>query len=206
MNLVLLGGGGHAKAVADVARSAGYQVLGVLTPEEAPEQPGLLRLGDDRWIEDCPGDTSFHVAIGPSHGSPLREDIFRHILERGKRLPKIVSPSAFVSASAVFGQGSLIMHRVVVNADARVGENCILNTASVVEHDCIIEDQVHLAPGALLLGGVRIGAGCIVGGGAVVLPGVTVAGGVLIGAGAVVTRSIEEPGGIWSGNPARRQP
>ena len=204
MSLVLLGGGGHAKAVADVARSAGHEVLGVLTPEAAPDQPGLPRLGDDRWIDDCAEDTGFHVAIGPSHGSPLREDIFKHVLARKMRLPEIVSPSAIVSGSAVLGQGSVIMHRVIVNADARIGDNCILNTGSIVEHDCVVEDHVHLAPAALLLGGVRIGAGCIIGGGAVVLPGVTVARGVLIGAGAVVTRSIEEPGGIWSGNPARR--
>ncbi len=204
MRLVLIGGGGHAKVVADVARSAEHEVLGVLTPEGEREQAGLPRLGDDRWIDDCPGDTGFHVAIGPSHGSPLREDIFRQLLARGKRLPEIVSPSAIVSESAVLGQGSVIMHHVVVNADARIGENCILNTGSVVEHDCRVEDHVHLAPAALLLGGARIGAGCIVGGGAIVLPGVTIPAGVLIGAGAVVTRSIEEPGGIWSGNPARR--
>jgi sugar O-acyltransferase (sialic acid O-acetyltransferase NeuD family) len=204
MSLVLLGGGGHARAVADVARAAGYQVLGVLTPDGGRDQPGVPRLGDDRWITNCPRDTSFHVAIGPSHGNPLREGIFRDLLTGGKRLPEIVSPSAIVSESAVLGQGSVIMHRVVVNAGARIGDNCILNTGTIVEHDCIVEDHVHLAPAALLLGGVRIGAGCIIGGGAVILPGVTVAGGVLIGAGAVVARSIEEPGGIWSGNPARR--
>ena len=204
MRLVLLGGGGHAKAVAEVARSAGHELLGTLTPEEGREQPGLPRLGDDRWIDDCPEDVGFHIAIGPSHGSSLREDMFRALIARGKRLPEIVARSAIVSESALLGQGVVIMHRIVVNADARIGDNCILNTGSVVEHHCIVEDHVHLAPAALLLGGARIGAGCIVGGGAVILPGVTVASGTLIGAGAVVTRSIEEPGAIWSGNPARR--
>jgi sugar O-acyltransferase (sialic acid O-acetyltransferase NeuD family) len=204
MNLVLLGGGGHAKAVAEVARSSGHSVLGVLTPDEGQQQPGLPRLGDEGWISASPEDTSFHIAIGPSHGSRRRQEIFGDLLARGKRLPEIVASSAIVCGSATLGQGSVVMHRAVVNADSRIGENCILNTGSIVEHDCVVGDHVHLAPTALLLGGVHVGAGCIIGGGAVILPGVSVAEGVLIGAGAVVTRSIEEPGGIWSGNPARR--
>lgn len=51
----------------------------------------------------------------------------------------------------------------VVNAGARVGDHVILNTCSSVDHDCIVEDFVHVSPGAHLAGNVTVKEGCHVG-------------------------------------------
>jgi acetyltransferase-like isoleucine patch superfamily enzyme len=51
----------------------------------------------------------------------------------------------------------------IVQANARIGKHCIINTGATVDHDCIVEDYAHIAPGAHLCGGVHVGEGALVG-------------------------------------------
>jgi maltose O-acetyltransferase len=61
---------------------------------------------------------------------------------------------------------------------------------------------MHIAPGVLRGGAVRIGAGCLVRGGAVILPGVTIGESAVVGSGAMVTRDVHA-GVTLAGVPAR---
>lgn len=54
-----------------------------------------------------------------------------------------------------------------------------------------------------ILGKIEIGDNCFIGHSTVILPGVHIADNTIIGAGSVVTRSIEEPGWVLAGNPAK---
>ena len=49
------------------------------------------------------------------------------------------------------------MAGAVVNADARVGEHCIINTGASLDHDCWTGHFVNLMPHAAVGGGVEIG-------------------------------------------------
>jgi UDP-perosamine 4-acetyltransferase len=203
VRIVLIGGGGHAAAVADAARSAGWEVAGILTPIPAPA-PGLERLGDDGWIEAAPDGTEFHIAFGPAPGGCARVALFERLKACGRHTPIVAASTAEVRPGTEIGEGTAILHGAFINVGAAIGRNCIVNSRAIIEHDCTIGDHSHLAPGSIVGGGVRIGARCLVGLGAVVLPGLTIADGVTIGAGAVVVRSIEENDTTWSGNPAQR--
>ena len=50
-----------------------------------------------------------------------------------------------------------------------VADSAIVNTAAVVDHECEVGEAVHVCPGALLAGRVRVGAGAFVGMGAKVI-------------------------------------
>jgi UDP-N-acetylbacillosamine N-acetyltransferase len=90
----------------------------------------------------------------------------------------------------------------VVNPGATLGRNVIVNTCASVDHDCVLEDGVHISPGAHLGGGVTVGRGTWIGIGAVVRDHVMIGAGVTIGAGAVVVKDI--PDGVMAyGVPAR---
>lgn len=91
--------------------------------------------------------------------------------EAGAVLPAIVSPHAHISRHGQIGAGTLAMHGAVVNAGATVGENCILNSQSLVEHDARIGDHCHISTGARVNGDVEIGDGCFVGSGTVLKTG-----------------------------------
>lgn len=192
--LLLIGGGGHAAVVSDVARAAGWSVMGCLDDDEsiAPtvERIGLQRLGaiDDMEaiINEHDRDVAVHAAVG---GNRLRAAW----LERFMRLapmPAIVHPSAIVSPSAVIEDGVFIGPRAVVNTRATVHAGAIINTASVVEHDCVIGRCAHIAPHATIAGGAGVGEGTLIGCAATMLPGVAIGSWSILAAGAVATENI----------------
>jgi len=64
-------------------------------------------------------------------------------------------------------------------------------------------EGVHIAPGAILCGGVRIAARAMVGAGAVIAPNIQVGEGAIIGAGASVLQKVDAFSRV-AGVPARR--
>ena len=78
----------------------------------------------------------------------------------------------------------------VVHARARIGNHAILNTASIVEHDCAIGINVHVAPSAALGGNVRVAFDTLVGLGAKLIPGSRVGARSVVGAGSVVLGAV----------------
>ena len=51
------------------------------------------------------------------------------------------------------------MHDVMVNANARIGKNCIINNKVLIEHDVVIGDHCHISTGAIVNGEVSVGNG-----------------------------------------------
>jgi UDP-perosamine 4-acetyltransferase len=95
------------------------------------------------------------------------------------------------------------MDGAIINTGARLGVGVIANTHSTIEHDAILEDWVHVAPGATISGGVRVGQFSMIGAGATVIEGRAIGAGIMVGAGATVVHDLSEPG-VYFGSPARR--
>jgi acetyltransferase EpsM len=64
----------------------------------------------------------------------------------------------------------------------------IINTNASVDHECVLENFVHISPGAILTGNVHVGEGTHIGAGATVIPGVRIGKWCTIGAGSVIIR------------------
>ena len=78
----------------------------------------------------------------------------------------------------------------------------ILNSGSIVEHDCMIGDFTHIAPGAVLCGRVEIGSEAFIGANTTIANCRRIGKGSLIGAGSVVVKDIGEHKKAY-GNPCR---
>ena len=98
------------------------------------------------------------VTVGQIKNSEIRYNLFKKLKKRGFKIPKIISPYAYVSKHAHIGEGSIVMHNVVINAGAKIGKNCIINTSSLIEHDVIIGDHTHISTKAVINGGTKIGS------------------------------------------------
>lgn len=51
-----------------------------------------------------------------------------------------------------------VMPNAIVHNEAMIGQQCLLNTRSLIEHDCVLEEGVEIGPGATLAGRVHVGA------------------------------------------------
>ena len=78
----------------------------------------------------------------------------------------------------------------------------IINTAAIIEHDCNLEDFVHVSPSATLSGNVSVGTGTLIGTGAIVIPNIKIGNWCTIGAGAVIIDDVPD-GATVIGNPAK---
>lgn len=191
--LLLVGGGGHCLSCIDVIEAAKiYQIEGVVDHKGFYEPVlGYPVIGSD---EDLPqllkGLKLALVTVGQIKSPETRHRLFDLLKQLGAELPVVVSPKANVSKHSVIGEGSVIMHGAIVNAAARIGNNCIVNSQALIEHGVEVHDHCHISTGALVNGNVTVGTGSFVGSGAVIKEGVRVGENVIISAGEVVLRDV----------------
>ena len=78
----------------------------------------------------------------------------------------------------------------------------MLNVNSVIDHECIIGDGVHVMGSAYIAGRVKIGNFASIGANATILPDLKIGKNSIVGAGAVVTKDVKD-GCVVIGNPAK---
>ncbi|MEM7728634.1 MAG: NeuD/PglB/VioB family sugar acetyltransferase [Pseudomonadota bacterium] len=204
-SLIVIGGGGNSRSlIAFLNESPRYRVEGYTDLSDRGDLLGKSWLGP----EDDLDLSGRNVVIGLTYANTaadrsLRYRVIDSLSRRGALFPTVRADSALVDASARMGRGGAVFRRVLVNSGTHIGEYAILNSGSVVEHDCRLGDHAFVGPNATLCGGVQMGDRVFVGAGAVVRDDLSVCDDVTIGIGAVITRSIETAG-IYVGNPARR--
>jgi sugar O-acyltransferase (sialic acid O-acetyltransferase NeuD family) len=204
VEVVIIGGGGHARVVAQAVRRGGGAVVGYTAPS-ATAGWNLPWLGSDDDLLARPDAAALTAAVGvgKTDGGDRRLALLLRFQAAGVAFPVLLETSAVVHDDVALGAGTVVLSGAVVVTGSRLGRACIVNTRASVDHDCLLDDDVHVAPGATLCGGVRVGAHTLIGAGATLLPGVDVAAGSVVAAGATVTRPILEPG-VYAGTPARR--
>ena len=131
------------------------------------------------------------IGFGQIKSSKLREKCFKNLKKIGYKLPSIISKNCYFSKNSNIGEGSIVMHGVVVNAFSSIGVNCILNTNSTIEHDVVIGNNCHIAGGAVVNGGVRIGNGTFVGSGAVIKQGIKIGNNCIVRANTFINKNLK---------------
>lgn len=173
-SILLIGAGGHCKSCIDVIEQEGrFQIAGIVDRPGAnspAEVLGYPVIGTDDDLEQLRSRFEFALStVGHLKGPDVRIRLYKRFIAIGYRLPTVVSPKAYVSRHACVGSGTIIMHGVTVNAAARVGVNCILNSHCLIEHDAVVEDHCHVSTGAIVNGQAVVGSGSFVGSGSVVV-------------------------------------
>lgn len=194
-DIVLLGGGGHARACLDVIWTQGvYHPTGILEKQASLGAAvlGVPIIGSD---DDLPllikQGHCFLVAVGQIKTAETRMRLFRRVIELGGELPTIISPRSHISPSCQIGSGSIVMHSVSIGSGSIIGKNCIINTGAIVEHDSVVGDHCHISTGAIVNGYCQIGHRSFLGSGSVIKDYIKIGDKVVIGMGTRVHHNIE---------------
>ena len=189
-DIILIGGGGHCKAVIDVVEQEGrFNIIGIIDKPEllGKNVLGYQIIGNDselnNLIKKC---NNALITIGQIRSPLPRIKLFDTVIKLGFTLPTIVSPRAYISHQASIGIGSVIMHDAVVSVSAIIGDNCIINTKSIVEHGSKIGNHCHISTNAVINGDVTVGDGSFIGSGVVTKEGIRINDNFFAKAGSVV--------------------
>ncbi len=190
-SFLIVGAGGHAKVVADALIGSGCSLKGFYDDNLAllGTEPiaGAKVVGPtDRIVQDYKLGDAVIVAIGDNR---TRRNV---ALRLGADYGVAVAPSVIIGSRVNIGPGSMVLPSATINIGSIIGRHVILNTSCSIDHDCRIEDFVHIAPGTHLGGNVNVGEGTFLGIGSSVVPGVRIGRWSVVGAGAVVTKDIPD--------------
>lgn len=205
--IVVIGGGGHAKVVIGILRKiSSYRLLGYTDLEDRGIVLDAVYLGSDDKMSTqfaTKRDLSALLAIGQVGLGKFRSEVWSRVKSPRLSFPTIASPDAVVNEQVSCAGGVVVMDGAVINPGAQIGFGAIINTNSTIEHDVELADWVHVAPGATISGGVKVGRFSMIGAGATVIEGRKIAEGCVVGAGATVVDDLGESG-VYVGCPARR--
>lgn len=169
--IILVGGGGHCRSCIDVIEQQGkFRVEGIvdLPGKLGTEMMGYKFIGTDDDLERLAREYPyFLITMGMIRVNHSRRDLYNRIRKAGGVFPLIISPNTYISKHAAIGEGTVLMHGVIVNAGAVIGVNCIVNSHALIEHDAHVNDHCHIATAAVINGGVKVGANTFIGSGAI---------------------------------------
>ncbi len=195
--LYVLGFGGHARSVGDIALAAGVAQLLFID--------GNARAGESfagfAAVREQPQSLADGWQAFPAAGDNARR--MQQIAGCSLPMAVLMAPSAHMGVDARVGEGSLVASGAHLGPLSRIGRGVIVNTGAIIEHESEVGDFSHVSVNAVVAGRSRIGCRVMVGAGAVIIDGVSVCDDATVGAGATVVADIVEPG-VYVGTPARR--
>jgi sugar O-acyltransferase (sialic acid O-acetyltransferase NeuD family) len=196
--VVLLGAGGHARVLLDVLEQHSlYEIVGFVDANPAlrgTRVNGFPVLGDDDLLPELSRNGVRHavVAIGSTRLNARREFCYRYAVSLGFHMLAVIADSSYISPSAKLGESCSILHQAVVGAGSCLGRNVIVNAGAIVEHDCWIEDHVHIAAAACVAGNVRVGENSYLGLGCRVRQGIKIGRNVMVSMGSIVVKDLPD--------------
>lgn len=200
--IVLVGYSGHGYVVAEAAKSCGISIKYYSDLNELYENPFRLEyLGFEKDLSFQGWNNKYTFILGLGDNK-IRLETFNLIRSKDLEILNVIHHSASISKNISLGHGNFIARNVSINPLVVIKDCCIINTGSIIEHECTIGTGVHIAPGAVLLGNVTIGERTFVGANSVIKQGVIIGKDVIIGAGSIVLNDIQD-GKKVVGNPSR---
>lgn len=200
--VTIIGAGGHAVSVANVAVSAGYSVVAFVDDNKAGQNLVGIPVIRNETIKENRSQDNFAIAIGDN---AARKRVFESFLKENSnvKFPALIHKSAILGICSQIEEGTVIMPNSNIGPNSKVGRFCIINTSSSIDHDCAMGDFSSLAPGVTTGGNVLIGELSAVSIGAVVKHGVKVGDNCVVGASSYVNKDIGN-NSVAYGVPCRR--
>ena len=146
------------------------------------------------------------VAVTYTQLNRVRRRLYKQAKEKGYQVATFIHPTVFLGRDVEIGENCLIFEDNNIQRKVNIGNNVVIWAKNHIGHRSAIGDNCYLASGVIISGYCQIGENCFLGVNCSLNDKIKIAKDTIIGNGAIVTKSIEEPGGVYAGNPATRLP
>jgi len=204
--LVLIGASGFGSEAAWVTQRMGeFQVLGFCDDDQTKcgkNFQGLPVLGSVEVAAaslKAGGPIWFHCGIGNNRNRQL---LAGRAGQAGWQAATLIDPSALVSPDAVIGPGCYVGAGSIVSVNAVLETHVLINQQCTIGHDSHLANYAQVCPGGRISGNVRLGEGAFIASNAVIAPGRCVGAWATVGAASFVSQDIKA-GVTAIGVPAR---
>jgi sugar O-acyltransferase (sialic acid O-acetyltransferase NeuD family) len=193
--ILLYAAGGHARVVASGLLQNGTSVLGVFDDDSSKSS-----------FFEIPFLGPYNPNFNPNASVILAMGNLKHRINADLKVKHSfaswVDKRSILACNVEVLEGVVVLAGAVVQTDVKLGRHVIINTGACVDHECILEDFVHVSPNATLCGQVQVGKGTQIGAGAVILPTIKIGKGAMIGAGSVILTDVPD-NAVYVGNPGK---
>lgn len=194
--LVLVGGGGHCKSVADVVKSQNrYDKVVILDKRQnvGKRLLGYEIIGTDDMLMELSkeGITDAFITIGGIGNASIRNKLWNMLKRHHFHIPNIIDQTAVIAQDVKLGSGIFIGKNAIINSQVSIDDFSIINTAAIVEHGCKIGKLAHVSVGAVLCGNVTVQTGAFIGANSTVIQGKIIGSNSIIGAGCTIVKNVD---------------
>lgn len=206
MNLIIIGAGGLAREIYDLAKvcyahDVNFKIKGFLSKEpsniEELGYPKVLSNSANYEIQD--GDV-FFCAIGDVN---RRKIVTERILAKGGVFINLIHPTANISPSVNLGTGVAIKSYCVISSDVHIGDFSFLQSSVIMGHDVKIGKFCQINSFSFFAGYVEVGDCVTINAGAKMIQNVKIEDEATIGMGSVVLSKVKKGTTVF-GMPAKR--
>ncbi|MBS4025551.1 MAG: hypothetical protein KGZ96_07730 [Clostridia bacterium] len=145
-NLLILGAGGHGRVVKETAEAMGCFDKIDFLDDNSEIAIGLCK-EFKKYIND------YKYAFPAFGNNELRMKWLQDLTNAGFELPVLIHPTAYVSPSAMIGEGSIVLAKTVINTSTVMEKGCILSIGALVDHDSHVGECSHINTGAIVKAG-----------------------------------------------------
>ena len=196
-NILIYGASGHSKMILDIIlKNNEYNIIGFIDSYKSinTEIYGYKVIGNLNSLSKLIQEHTIFgiiIAIGDNF---LRRNAYNKIINIAPDIEfiPVIHPSTVLANDVVIPKGTVLMAGTIINANAKIGEFCILNTKSSLGHDSIMSDFSSMASGATTGGNVRIGFCSAISLDVTIIQNVSIGDYTVIGAGSLVLNDIED--------------
>lgn len=206
MNLIIMGGGGLAREIYDLAlvcyrNNPDFIIKGFLSDGpsniESMGYPPVLGKVMDYVVQQ---DDIFFCAIGKVSD---RKKTVEYILGQGGQFINLIHPTAIISPSARLGNGIAIKAFCVISSDVIIEDFSFFQSSVIMGHDVHIGKFCQVNSFAFFAGCVRVHDLVTINAGAKLIQSVVVEGQAIVGMGSVVLNRVKKGTTVF-GVPAKR--
>lgn len=205
--VIIFGASELAQAAVEIFESNDIMVYGYLDDNkelhgtELGELSVLGKMDDQAYLKLIGKKCEGFIAVDDRD---LRSGLVKLMKEKRKMMPvNAIHSNTELSPSAHIGHGEFINSGVVIGANAKIGDHCLIHTNSTVDYSAELGDLVQVGAGSIVGAGAKIGSNVFIGSGVTIVPGIEVADDARIGAGSVVIANVGAGETVF-GNPAAK--